>query len=178
MNKKYEREVTMQIAGVEFKPVKKYEQFYEVSTDGAIFSKITKRFRKQIVNSKTGYSAIVLCNPETKEHKTVSVHRIVAETWIPNPNNYPCINHINENKLDNHVSNLEWCTKAYNNAYNNKTQRCCKAIYQIDIKTNAIIKIWKSAREAAPHFNTNYKNISAVCRGKRKSAGGYKWRFA
>lgn len=120
---------------------------------------------------------MVLCNLDTGEKKTKHLHRIVAETWIPNPNNYECINHINENKLDCHASNLEWCTKEYNNTYNGKTQRCCKKVAQIDLKDGNIIKIWDSARQIDSAGIANYRNVSAVCRGKRNKAGGYGWRF-
>lgn len=167
----------MFLAGIEFRPVKGFEDFYEVSADGAVFSKIKNRFRRSIFNEKTGYAAMVLRNPIKKIKRTKSLHRIVAEAWIPNFDNLDCINHKNENKLDNHVYNLEWCTKEYNNKYNGKDQCCCKPIYQIDINTGEIIAEWESARKAEKCFSTNYKNISAVCRGLRKSAGGYKWRF-
>lgn len=165
----------MILAGIVFKPVKGFEQYY-VSADGAVFSTITNKFRHAVVNERTGYPMMFLNAPDgTKKCKTL--HRIVAETWIENPNNYECINHINENKLDNHVYNLEWCTKAYNNTYNGKILKCCKKIAQLDKETGEIIKVWGSAREAAKSLDTNFKNISAVCRGLRKSAGGYGWRF-
>lgn len=163
-------------AGIVFKPVKGFESYY-VSADGAVYSTISGNFRKSVINPQTGYPTMVLRKKDGKKF-TRTLHRIVAETWIPNPENLECINHINENKLDNHASNLEWCSKAYNNTYNGKTQRCCKRIQQIDLCTGAVIKTWSSARKAAAHLQTNYKNISAVCRGKRRSAGGFGWRFA
>lgn len=164
------------LAGIVFKPVKGFENYY-VSADGAVFSKISNSFRKPVINNKTGYPTLILTCKGTKQRIAKALHRIVAEAWLPNPKNYECINHKNENKLDNHVSNLEWCTKAYNNTYNGKTQRCCKKIIQIDLQTGEDIKVWDSARKAAENLPTNYKNISAVCRGKRRSAGGYGWRF-
>lgn len=164
------------LAGIKFKPVKNLKGYY-VSADGAVFSTISMRFRKAVINKSNGYPMIMFKNKGMNKAICKTLHRIVAETWIPNPNNYECVNHINENKLDNHATNLEWCTKAYNNTYNGKDQRCCKKIVQIDLQTGEAIKEWNSARIAAAHFPTNYKNISAVCRGKRKSAGGYGWRF-
>lgn len=150
----------MFLAGIEFKPVVGFEEYYEVSADGAVFSKITN----------------ILKNLKTGIRKTKTVHRIVAEAWL-NKGSNDCVNHKNENKLDNHIYNLEWCTKAYNNTYNGKTQRCCKAIEMYDLDTNKTILTFSGAREASNKGYANYKNISAVCRGKRKSAGGYGWRF-
>lgn len=68
----------MFLAGIEFKPVKGFEKYYEVSADGAVFSKIKNRFRKSVVNEKTGYAAMVLFNRETGVKKTKTLHRIVA----------------------------------------------------------------------------------------------------
>ena len=165
----------MFLAGIEFKPVIGFEEYYEVSADGAVFSKITNKFRKQVI-CPNGYATVILRNLKTGIHKTKTVHRIVAEAWL-NRNSNDCVNHKNENKLDNHVNNLEWCTKAYNNTYNGKTQRCCKAIEMYDLDTNKTILTFRGAKEASNKGYANYKNISAVCRGKRKSAGGYGWRF-
>lgn len=159
-----------------WRPVVGFEDYYEVSEDGEIFSKITNRMRKQVVNAKNGYAYVVLSNPSKKVKLTKAVHRIVAEAWLPDEKS-ECVNHKNENKLDNRVSNLEWCTKAYNNTYNGKMQRCCKQIAMCDKNTKEIVKVFPSARVAEKYVKTNYKNISAVCHGKRPSAGGYVWKF-
>ena len=166
----------MYLSGIEFRPVKGFEECYEVSADGAVFSKITNRFRTAVINDKTGYPTMVLVHPGGKK-QTKCLHRIVAETWIENPDNLECVNHKNENKLDNHVSNLEWCTKYYNNTYNGKTQRPCKKIIQINPLTNEVVGHWASARAASKETLANYKNISAVLRGNRKTAGGFRWEF-
>lgn len=166
----------MTIPNEGFREVVGFEDYYEVSKDGVIFSKITMRVRKQVINAKNGYAYVVLCNPSKKIKKTKPVHRIVAEAWLPDEKN-ECINHKNENKLDNRVSNLEWCSKAYNNTYNGKAQRCCKRVVMCDRNTHEAIQVFESARAAEKHTDANYKNISAVCHGKRKTAGGYEWRF-
>jgi hypothetical protein len=165
------------IADIEFRPVKGFEDYYLVSADGAVFSMIKNRFRKSVINESTGYATMVLSNPSNGFRQTKTLHRIVAEAWIPNPDNLECVNHINENKLDCHSTNLEWCSKHYNNTYNGKTQRCCKKVAQINISDGRTLKVWDSARQVHKSGIANYKNVSAVCRGKRKSAGGYKWRF-
>lgn len=158
-----------------WKPVVGFEGFYEVSDHGEIKSLRSMKIRKPIFNSQNGYNALVLSGDHFK--KTMYVHRIVAEAFVENPKNYGFVNHKDENKLNNVVSNLEWCTKAYNNTYNEKTQRCCKKIIQIDPETGDSTP-WRSARKAHEAGIANYKNISACCRGLRKSAGGYEWRFA
>lgn len=162
---------------VEFRPVVGYEDYYEISADGALFSKITNSFRTQIVNNQTGYATVVLVEPKTGKHNTVCIHRLVAETWVPNPHGYRCVNHKNENKLDNHASNLEWCTYSYNNTYHDKHLKCAKYVEMVDLNTGRVLEVYRSAHEAERQTGITFKNISAVCREKRKSAGGYGWRF-
>lgn len=157
-----------------WKPVKGFEDFYRVSNTGKIISLRSGKERVQILNTKNGYLYCVLCDKNIK--KTLPVHRIVAEAFVPNEGHFSCVNHINECKTDNACTNLEWCTKEYNNTYNGKAQRCCKPILQIDMD-GMLVSIWGSARKADASGIANYKNISACCRGIRKTAGGYQWRF-
>lgn len=154
-------------------PVPGYEGYYSVSEDGSVYSNYSNRLLKPHKN-KNGYLYVALRAPGMNKYKPV--HRIVAEAFIPNENNFECVNHKNEDKTDNNVSNLEWCTKAYNNTYNNKTQRCCKRIIQY-APTGEYVKTWSSAREISSAGIANYKNISAVCRGLRNKAGGFIWKF-
>lgn len=170
-----------------WKPVVGYEKFYEVSSEGEIRSlprmvhagrgvyyKKPGRIRKPVFNKANGYYMLFLSG-ET-EKKCVYVHRIVAQAFCDNPPNFDMVNHINEIKTDNRAENLEWCSKEYNNTFNGKDQRSCKAIEQLSLD-GEVISTWSGAREAAKELGIEYKNISAVCRGKRTSAGGYKWRF-
>jgi hypothetical protein len=156
------------------RPVVGFETFYMVSNDGEVLSLRTGKLRKPVINPQTGYLAVVLSGDHIK--KTKSIHRLVAEAFVDNPNGYGFVNHKDENKLNNSADNLEWCTKAYNNTYNGKTQRYCKGVVQIDPQTKQQTT-WSSARKAHEAGIANYKNISACCRGKRKMAGGYEWRF-
>jgi hypothetical protein len=159
----------------EWRPVVGYEKLYLVSSDGLIYSKITNKLRKE-VPCPNGYLYVVLSD-ENHNHKTCSVHRIVAKAFIPNSEHLGFVNHKDEIKTHNVVENLEWCTKAYNNTYGGKLDTCKKAVIARDPNTGREYR-YDSAREAEKHYRTNYRNISAVCRGKRKHAGGMEWRFA
>lgn len=118
-----------------WKDIKGYEGYYKISNKGRVLS--TKRKVKstrsntgyRIVNErilktridKYGYVTVILRKFNTDKHFTI--HRLVALAFISNPNDYPSINHIDENKLNNIPSNLEWCTVKYNNLYNNRQQQ-------------------------------------------------------
>lgn len=119
-----------------WKDVTGYEGRYQVSNFGNVkrlsYSYIdswgTGRFRikpEQLipsqVNKKSGYKMLDL--RLNNQRKRVYVHRLVAQAFIPNPNNLPQVNHKDENKLNNHVDNLEWCTHAYNQRYGTKSVR-------------------------------------------------------
>lgn len=155
-------------------PVVGWENSYYVSNLGRVFSLKNSIVRKPVPNKQNGYLTVIL--HDGKRRKTATVHRLVAEAWCERPPGFDFVNHKNEDKHDNRADNLEWCTKYYNNTYNGKTQRCCKAVEQLDENFN-LIKVWKSAREACSTLGIEYKNISTVCRGFRQRAGGYRWRF-
>ena len=155
-----------------------FDNKYKVSNLGNVFSKKTNIIMKQNTTKK-GYKRVQLSNG-----KRYLVHRLVAETFIPNPESKPQVNHIDGNKQNNCVDNLEWCTQSENmrhaltnslkvmpkgkNVYN------AKEIVQIDINNN-FIKKWETITEAQKALNITH--ISDVCNGKRKQCGGYIWKF-
>ena len=183
-----------------WKDIKSYEGLYQISNTGKIKSLerykdnhskkqlVKEKIRRQII-SKTGYYTCMLT--KNGNLKLFKVHRIVAEAFIPNPNNYPIINHIDGNKLNNNVSNLEWCSYSHNekedyklgliknNTYGLKkyTDNLKKKIKQYDLKGN-FLKEWNSVSEIKKELNYETTNICSCCKGKRKTAYGYIWKYA
>lgn len=167
---------------------------YQVSNYGRIksVSRIvknkysTRKIEEKILTPKigtNGYYSYPLGNDDGVR-KSVSIHRLVAKAFIPNPNNLPCVNHKDENKLNNEVANLEWCTYSYNNNYNNRKEREIKTQQETSPKNKAINQLSKngkiiatfiSLREAQRETNIPHNNISEVINGKRKTAGGFYW---
>ena len=127
---------------------------------------------------KDGYQVVTLVYGLEKP-KVCKVHRLVAETFIPNPDNLPCVNHKDEDKTNNSVDNLEWCTYQYNNSYNDKGKRISATksipVYQFDLNGN-LIKEWKSMKEAGKSLGIDEANISAACSGKLKTYKGFIWK--
>ena len=108
-----------------WKDIQNYEGLYQISNQGSIRSLLRsgkcKRYLKPYITSD-GYARVILSkNGKLKSHK---IHRLVAETFIPNPDNLPQINHKDEHKLNNCVDNLEWCTAKYNINYGVRSKKC------------------------------------------------------
>ena len=146
----------------QWKTIQGYEN-YEVSSEGRIRNKKTGKILKPVKKSN-GYLQITLCK-DSKHHKVFSVHRLVAIYFIPNPENKPTVNHINENKEDNRVENLEWMTGAEQNEYSKSKKVYC---YELD-------QTFDSMKEAEEQ--TGATHISQACKGKRKTSGGYHWKY-
>ena len=137
-------------------------------------------------SKRTGYLCVVLWNE--KKYKVKLVHRLVAENFIPNPQGFKTVNHKDECKTNNAVSNLEWCTLYYNNHYGTKAERCSqhlidnplitKPVYQLDKQGNIINEFISTVR-AAEYIGCTPAEISRVCLGHkyRKTTHGYCWKF-
>ena len=166
-----------------WKPVKGYKGLYEVSDWGNVRSlNYNKTGRAQLLKSRKdtrGYLKVVLC--KKGERKNKYVHRLVAEAFLPNPLNLPDVNHKSECKMLNFACVLEYCDKKYNNNYGSHNQRVADyfsiAIDQFD-KNGQFIRRWKSTSEAGRQLGISYGSICECLKGRRKTAGGYKWRYA
>lgn len=149
-----------------WKKVEGYEM-YEVSTCG--------RVRKNYLNGETKYlkfdvirGGYLRCTlSKNGKTKRFIVHRLVAMSFIDNPNNYPDINHIDNNRTNNHVENLEWCTPLLNAQHRDKQDRHtpCKKVYQYDLNFN-LIGIYRSTREAARKTGFAKSSIPEWCEHK------------
>ncbi|XWV24568.1 putative HNH endonuclease [Tupanvirus deep ocean] len=152
---------------------------YDVSNTGLVRECYSGRILKPYVNS--GYNNVNLCAGEHK--KQYRVHRLVARAFIPNPLKLPVVDHIDNNKLNNNVDNLRWCTYAQNTQFfvDNHREKSkagkSKQILQYDLDGN-LVKRWKSIAElkkAHPKYCKGYIYHNIV--GKSKSAYGYKWKY-
>ena len=149
-----------------------YEGLYAITSCGKVWSYENKRFLKPFLD-KDGYKKILLCKNNKKKY---FIHRLVALTYLPNPNNYPIINHKDENKQNNSLNNLEWCTAQYNTNYGTRNKKVSKKLSKklMYIETN---EIFDSVLEAAEKLNLRADSISKVCRGERTSLYGKHFKF-
>ena len=171
------------LEGEEWRDIEGYNGKYQVSSLGRVkslrdkYGNYREKILKQGKNNKTGYLQVILCKEGNV--KLYRVNRLVATAFIPNPSKFPCVNHKNEIKTDNCVSNLEWCTYSYNSNYGNCSKKIAekqsKQVYQYSLD-GELIKIWKSTQECARQ-GFGQGNISACCNGERKSHKGFKWSY-
>ncbi len=149
--------------------------YYFVDMEGNIYNKEGKRM-KYIITSD-GYYRVGL--KRDLPNKLYRVNRIVAETYLDNFDALPIVHHINGNRLDNRVENLMWCNYEHNNSerYREYKGTKCKKVYQLDMSNN-IIAVWDSPIYAEQALGICRQNISKVCRGERKTAGGFKWSYS
>lgn len=182
-----------------WKPVVGYEGSYEVSNFARVRSLDRPKYKcpKRIIKGKirpqqllsNGYWSIML----SKEglNKRVSVHRLVAMAFLPNPYNYATVNHINYDRKDSNVENLEWCSQSqnikhatqrpgYRNSMQGRTGKLSphrKPIYQLDLDGN-VIKLWDCAVDAAIELKMCYSSLRSCAQGRQNTANNFKWKYA
>jgi len=184
-----------------WKAIEGYEGYYEISNLGRV--KSLKRQVKTAVGYRTvteriliyqlsyGYPRVVLRRENTD--KSFVIHRLIALAFIPNPNSFPIINHINGVRNDYRIENLEWCTYSHNTKHAFETglhdinpiikmgkENAIKMrikVRQLKKKTKESIKIYDSISDASLQTDIPISNIVEVCKGRRKSAGGYSWEY-
>lgn len=123
-----------------------------------------------------GYCVVTLCNYYGK--KNVSVHRIVAKAFIENPHNHPQVNHINEIKTCNTMSNLEWCSSSYNLTYGNRSKKAIinRVVSVTQYTDDGVVKVWDSISDCG-RDGFHMAHIISCCKGRRKTHKKFKWRY-
>lgn len=152
---------------------------YQVSNYGMV--KSLKFGKEKILKGKkvsSGYLQVGLW--KNGECILEYIHRLVAEAFIPNPQNLPQVNHKDETPTNNHVENLEWCDARYNLNYGTRNQRSAekqgKRVDQIDKITGEVIHKWASTAECGRN-GYSQQHISDCCNGKHKTHKGYVWKY-
>lgn len=173
--------------GEVWKDVVGYEGLYQVSDKGRI-----KSLRREIIykngrihtyeerilkvfKDEDGYNRINLT--KTKTHKQYAIHRLVAEAFLPNPDNLPQVNHKDENPSNNNVENLEWCDSTYNINYGTRKDKIRKKVYQYSTN-DVLIAIFPSVEDCVKN-GYNHTCVVECCRKKksRKTHKGFRWSY-
>lgn len=181
-----ETEPTVDAAPVVWKEIPGFEGLYEVSNTGKVRNRKHEILKQQIKRTPcTCYKTVDLWKNGSYCKKYV--HRLIAESFIPNPSGFEFVNHKDEDGTNNSIENLEWCTREYNVNYGTARKRQAKklkgrksekriAVIQMDKDGNEI-KIHPSVTSAAESVGCSISEISSVCKGKRKTTRGFDWKY-
>ena len=163
---------------------------YKINELGEVYSRykfktniVTSEWRlvKPVLDKGVGYYLVTLVNAKTRVRKNQFIHRLLCQAFVPNPLNKPHVNHIDGNKQNNSLSNLEWATYKENAQHAVDTglttyTHCEKAVFQFDTEGNFIAE-FKSLQEANDITGVAKQNISKVARGLRPRAGNFVWKY-
>lgn len=166
-----------------WKSIAGYEGLYEISDRGNVRSLNFKHTGKTKIlkfsDSRDGYFRVTFCKEGIR--RNMFVHRLVAEAFIPNTNKLETVNHKDEDKHNNNVSNLEWMSRADNLRYGTRIKRAAdalsKPVQKLDKSTGKLLATFPSTQEAERVTGISQSSIAKCCLGKLKSAGGYVWRY-
>lgn len=153
------------------------EGYYKIRKDGAVLNVGNGNILHGSVNSH-GY--LVVSMQKDGQRITGKVHRLLAQAFLPNPNDFDCVNHKDGNKLNNSLDNLEWCTKAQNNRHAHEVLHkdyTARPVCQSTLD-GEIIAMWANTTIAAKSVNITAPCIANCCEGRAKTAGGYAWSYA
>lgn len=173
-----------------WKDIEGFEGLYQISNMGRVKSvermkwsgKCYYKAPEKILKagkSSGGYLFVWLC--KDGKGKWCVIHRLVAKAFLPNPEELPEVNHIDEDKTNNCVTNLEWCSKKYNINYGTRRRRALEKINKPVIsisKISGLIMEYPSAAEAERMTGVYSTHITRCCKGKQKSSGGFYWMYA
>lgn len=172
-----------------WKDIQGYEGLYQVSNFGKVkslnrtiitYNGITRNMSEKILKPRlhNGYYNVSL--QKNNQTKYCTIHQLVANAFIPNPNNLSQVNHKDENKTNNHVDNLEWCTARYNINYGTHNERQAltksKTVYQYSLD-KILLNVWKSTHDVHRKLGYAQGNIARCCRGEYKTSNGYIWSY-
>lgn len=173
----------------EWKDINGYEGIYQISSYGRVksidrvLSNGKKRKSKFLyIHKINGYPTVSLC--KDYKQRNYKIHRLVAQAFIPNPENKPCVDHIDTDRENNVVSNLRWVTYQENtdNPLSSKSQKeavsnsGCKKVAQYD-KSNKLLNIFHSAAQAGKETSTSPSSICNCCKGRIKTANNFIWKY-
>ena len=157
---------------------------YLISSHGRVYSLKSQKIMK-LIKKDNGYIQIGI-KKDKKSYKFY-IHRLVAIHFIPNDDKTKTeVNHIDENKENNHVENLEWCSREYNINYGERTQKTKNKIKDFNIETGKPKRkvrcietgiVFESINEASRHYNINQSNLIKCLKGRKETCGGYHWEY-
>jgi hypothetical protein len=161
-----------------WKPAVGFEEHYSVSDSGQVWSNRRHKALKPKID-RYGYEVVVLSVNGKSHHRTV--HRLVAQAFVPNPHNLLTVNHINENKRDNRSVNLEWMSPADNDNHGTRNERMadtkCRLPVEQVFPDGSTIR-YKGVKDASRKTGIHRCCIALCCKNIRKTAGGYRWRYS
>ena len=166
-----------------WKDIEGYEGLYQVSNMGRVKSLNYHRTGKEgiLEGYDNGYGYLQVQLWKDGKDKKCRINRLVAQAFLENPEGYTDVNHKNEDKTNNCVENLEWCSRSYNINHGTRNKRVAeknsKPVFSVD-KETGLIMYWESAKEAERCTGINNGNIINCCKGRAKSAGGHYWFYA